>query len=170
MVRVVKRADVSLLVAAFPEVEGTPGNRHEHRWRLQEAGVLTALAVWHGRCPIGYCIARWPVEGGDSTTQALQLGCAELGDVFVAESARRRGAGRLLVEAAESLARDRRERLIGLEVTVSNPFNEAARQLYAKLGYSEAGFGEFMSGYTYWTADGKEERDEEPHRYLVKAL
>ena len=59
---------------------------------------------------------------------------------------------------------------LGLEVTVANPENEAARRLYAAAGYADACAGEFLSGYSYWTPDGVEMRDEEPHQYLTKEL
>ena len=53
--------------------------------------------------------------------------------------------------------------------TVKNPENEAARNLYAKLGYEDAGVGEFIAEYTYFLPDNPG-RDEEPHRYLMKRL
>jgi hypothetical protein len=59
---------------------------------------------------------------------------------------------------------------LGLEVTASNPQNESARQLYAGLGFVDPGVGEFVSGYSCWTPDGGELRDEEPHMYLIKEL
>ena len=59
---------------------------------------------------------------------------------------------------------------LGLEVTVANPENEAARRLYAARGYVDAGVGEFIAGYSYWAPDGAEKRDQEPHRYLVREL
>ncbi len=103
-------------------------------------------------------------------SHARAAGCAELEDLFVAEHARRGGAGTLLVGAAERLAREHGERALGLEVTVANLHNDAARRLYERLGYGDAGLGEFVSGYPYWDADGVEHRDEELHRYLVKRL
>jgi len=74
------------------------------------------------------------------------------------------------VEAAEAVAVGRGAGRLGLEVTTSNPENEDARRLYADLGFVDAGVGEFLSGYSYWTPDGVELRDEEPHRYLIKEL
>ena len=75
-----------------------------------------------------------------------------------------------LMEAAEELARKRGVLLLGLEVTATNPNQDAARALYSKLAYEDAGFGEFISGYTYWDPDGDPHREEELHRYLVKRL
>jgi GNAT superfamily N-acetyltransferase len=167
----VSRADADALAAAFPEPPGTPVSRHLRRFDLQTAGILTMLAAWDGGEPVGYCVVCWPGAGDDGrSARAAELGCAEIADVFVAEHARRRGAGRSLVAAAEALTAARGIDRLGLEVTVANPNNEAARRLYATCGYDDAGVGEFTSGYTYWTPDGVEHRDEEPHRYLIKSL
>ena len=72
--------------------------------------------------------------------------------------------------AAEELVRARGEDLMGLEVTASNPYQTVARELYGKIGYEDAGFGEFTSGYSYWDAAGNPHRDEEDYRYLVQRL
>ncbi|HEY0388818.1 MAG TPA: GNAT family N-acetyltransferase [Gaiellales bacterium] len=170
VIRVVDRTDSERLAAAFPESPGTPENRHLARFALQERGVLPALAAWDDSRPVGYCIVRWRVPGGGATDHARALGCAELGDLFVAEAARGRGIGRALVEAAERHAMEQGEGAMGLEVTAANPENEAARRLYERLGYTDAGFGEFITGYSYFLPDGTECRDEEAHRYLIKRL
>jgi GNAT superfamily N-acetyltransferase len=110
------------------------------------------------------------VAEGEATSHAIALGCAELGDLFVAPASRRQGVGRRLVEAAEAAALAHGSSRLGLELTVANPENEAARRLYAGRGYVDAGVGEFVAGYSYWTPDGAEKRDEEPYRYLVREL
>ena len=74
------------------------------------------------------------------------------------------------MEQAEALARSRSTQLLGLEVTAANPNQNAARSLYDRMGYEDAGLGTFISGYTQWDADGTAHRDEEPHRYLLKRL
>jgi GNAT superfamily N-acetyltransferase len=136
---------------------------------LQQAGAVTCLVAWDGATPVGYVFVRWP--GGDGLSpQALALGCAELGDLFVIEQARSRGIGRKLVATAESIVATRGLLQVGLEVTVANPHTAVARALYERLGYRDAGFGDFISGYTYWDATGAPHRDEELHRYLVKQL
>src|SRR5205823_14780759 len=121
-VRLVGERDLPAVAGHFIEPAGTPGNRHVERARLQREGVLSMLAAWEGTIPVGYCIVRWPHPHRDERTpQAARLECAELADLFVAEDRRRRGAGRMLVEAAEALAEGRGACAIGLEVTAANP-------------------------------------------------
>ena len=140
------------------------------RQRQQRAGQVTAIAAWLGERPVGYCVVRWPIENGETTAHAIALGCAELGDLFVAPASRRQGVGRRLVEAAEAVALAHGSSRLGLEVTVANPENEAARRLYAAAGYADAGAGEFLSGYSYRTPDGVEMGDDEPHQHLIEEL
>ena len=168
-VRVVEERDVPVLVAAFPDPT-RPVNRHVERFAWRQSGDVTCLAAWDGERPIGYIFARWPGGNGERTPQADLLGCVELGDLFVAEDARGGGAGRALMTAAEQLTAARRYHLVGGEVTVANPHTDVARGLYERMGYQDAGLGEFISGYTYWDVAGVAHRDEELHHYIVKRL
>jgi GNAT superfamily N-acetyltransferase len=168
-VRIVEQTDLAIIMSTFPERGAAPTNRHLARFRLQQEGAVTCLVAWVGATPIGYVVVRWSTGGG-LTNHALTLGCPELGDLFIVEHARGRGIGRKLVETAESIVAARGLPELGLEVTVANPHNAVARALYERLGYRDAGFGDFMSGYTYWDASGTPQRDEELHRYLVKQL
>lgn len=169
-VRIVEETDLPIIIGTFPERGAAPVNRHLARFRLQQEGAVTCLVAWDAATPVGYVFVTWPTGGGGLTNQALTLACAELGDLFVVEHARGRGIGRKLVETAESIVATRGLAQVGLEVTTDNPHNAVARALYARLGYRDAGFGEFISGYTYWDATGAPQRDEELHRYLVKQL
>jgi GNAT superfamily N-acetyltransferase len=169
-VRIVEESDLAILISTFPEKGAAPVNRHLAGFRLQQEGAVTCLAAWDGATPVGYVFVRWPSGGGELTKQALALGCPELEDLFVAEHARGQGIGRKLVETAESIVATRGLSQLGLEVTVANPYTEVARALYERLGYRDAGFGDFISGYTYWDATGAPHRDEELYRYLVKQL
>lgn len=168
-VRVVTAADVQTLANAFPERGATPVNRHVEQFARQELGQVTCLAAWDDATPIGYVFLRWP-GSSDATPPSRSLGCVEIGDLFVAEHARRRGVGTMLLDALDALAAERGHDLVGLEVTESNPFNDVARGLYFRRGYRDAGFGTFVSGYTYWDAAGNPQRDEESYRYLIKRI
>src|SRR5262245_34866353 len=105
-VRVVDEADVATLVAAYPEPR-SPQNRHTKRFAWQQTGDVTCLAAWDGERPIGWIFIRWPGGKGELSEQAIELGCVELGDLFVTEDARGRGAGRALMEAAEAIVAGR---------------------------------------------------------------
>jgi len=169
-VRVVEESDLAIIIDTFHEQGAAPVNRHLEAFRLQQEGAVTCIMAWDEAKPVGYVFVRWPAGGGGLTNQAIALGCPELADLFVAEHARGRGIGRKLVETAESIVATRGFAQVGLEVTTDNPHNAVARGLYTRLGYRDAGFGEFISGYTYWDATGAPQRDEELHRYLVKQL
>jgi GNAT superfamily N-acetyltransferase len=169
-VQVLAQSELPLLVATFPEKGAAPSNRHVERFAQQQRGDVICLVTWEDQVPIGYVFLRWPGGQGGLTAQALALGCAEIADLSVAEQARGRGAGRKLMEAAEALAAGRGHNLVGLEVTASNPSEDLARVLYHRLGYRDAGFGEFISGYTYWDAAGQPHRDGHLYRYLIKRL
>ena len=169
-VRIVEDTDLAVLIATFPEKGAAPVNRHLEQFRLQQEGAVTCLVAWNGATPVGYVFVRWPGGDGGLSNQALTLGCPELGDLFVVEHARGRGIGRKLVETAEAIIATRGFAQVGLEVTTANPHTAVARALYARLGYRDAGFGDFISGYTYWDATGAPHRDEELYRYLVKQL
>ena len=170
VVRIVDRSELDTLVATFPEKGARPSNRHVERFAWQERGDVTCLVAWDNGLPVGYVFLRWPGRHGGLTEQARTLGCVEVGDLFVAAQARGRGVGRKIMEAAEALVAERGHRLVGLEVTISNPSNEIARALYRGLGYCDSGLGSFVSGYTYWDSAGNPQRDEELHCYLVKRL
>jgi [ribosomal protein S18]-alanine N-acetyltransferase len=66
----------------------------------------------------------------------LVLDEAEILDVAVDLALRGRGIGRVLVEKALSLCREKQVALLGLEVRVSN---QAAIALYQRLGFRESG-------------------------------
>jgi GNAT superfamily N-acetyltransferase len=167
-VRALGQEELPMLVAAFPEQGAAPTNRHEDRFDRQQRGQITYLVAWLDEEPVGYVFLRWP-GADDLTEQGQSLGCVELADLFVAPSARGRGVGEALLQTAESLAARGHARL-GLEVTATNPFNDAARRLYRRRSYHEAGLDPFISGYTYWDRSGRPLRDAELYVYLVKEL
>lgn len=72
------------------------------------------------------------------------------------------------MEDTETLVTARGYSLVGGEVTVASPDTDVARALYERMGYRDAGLGEFVSSYTYWDAEGTPHRDEERYRYITK--
>jgi GNAT superfamily N-acetyltransferase len=91
------------------------------------AGGTTYLVAWDGATPVGHAHLAWT---------DTELGVPELQDVHVTPERRREGFAAALTEAAERLAAERGHGRLSLSVGIAN---DAARQLYAKLGYADAG-------------------------------
>jgi GNAT superfamily N-acetyltransferase len=94
----------------------------------QRAEGSTYLVAWEDGQPVGHAHIAWA---------GTHLGVPEIQDVFVVPERRRRGIAAQLTHAAEQEARARGWDTISL--SVSQDRNVAARQLYAKLGYADAG-------------------------------
>jgi GNAT superfamily N-acetyltransferase len=94
----------------------------------QRAEGSTYLVAWEDGQPIGHAHIAWA---------STHLGVPEIQDVFVVPERRRRGIAARLTRAAEEKARVRGWDAISL--SVSQDGNVAARRLYAKLGYADAG-------------------------------
>jgi len=105
-------------------------DRHLPLSRLSEQGPehSTYLIAWEDARPIGHAHIAWT---------GTYLGVPEIQDVFVLPGHRRRGIASLLTEAAEDEARRRGSDRISL--SVSQDQNPAAKLLYEKLGYVDAG-------------------------------
>lgn len=99
-----------------------------NRLDQQRAAGSTYLVAWEDRRPVGHAHIAW---------EATHLGVPEIQDVFVAPERRRRGIAAQLTHAAEQEACARGWDTISL--SVSQHGNVAAQQLYAKLGYVDAG-------------------------------
>jgi GNAT superfamily N-acetyltransferase len=87
----------SVVTAAMPGLPHAPTNKHEQRLALQDAGSATYLIAWQGGLPVGHVLVRHPPVSEQGATAR----CAELEDLFVCETTRRRGIGRALLAAAE---------------------------------------------------------------------
>lgn len=88
----------------------------------------TYLVAWEDDQPVGHAHIAW---------RGTPLGLPEIQDVFVLPERRRRGIATQLTYAAETEARARGWKSISL--SVSQEGNSAARLLYGKLGYVDAG-------------------------------
>jgi [ribosomal protein S18]-alanine N-acetyltransferase len=116
------------------------------------------LIAWDERRAVGHAHLAWT----DTT-----LGLPEIQDVYVLPRGRRRGVATRLTAAAEALARARGFRCISL--SVSRDGNPGARELYAKLGYVDAGIEPVPVKGTIELRDGPLEVDD-TLVYLLKAL
>lgn len=99
-----------------------------NRLDQQRAEGSTYLVAWDDDQPIAHAHIAWV---------GTHLGVPEIQDVFVLPERRRQGIGTQLTDAAEQEARERGWESISL--SVSRDGNVAARSLYAKLGYIDAG-------------------------------
>jgi GNAT superfamily N-acetyltransferase len=90
-------------------------------------GHQTYLVAWEGAEPVGHAHVAW--SGG-------KLGVPEIQDVFVVPGRRRHGIATALMLAAEREAAERGQARISLGYGIAN---DAARHLYERLGYRDAG-------------------------------
>ena len=141
-------------------------DKHRKRLDRQRRGEAVYLIAWHGEVPVGHGLLKW--EGPDDGPMTARLErCPDVEDLFVHPDYRSRGIGARLLECAEGLARDRAFQKIGLGVSVENA---RARALYRRLGYEDAGFGEYIDRWQYTDENGRKRWWEETCNYLVKDL
>jgi GNAT superfamily N-acetyltransferase len=86
------------------------------------------LIAWDDDQPVGHAHVAW---------EGTRVGVPEVQDVYLLPERRSRGIGTLLNHAAEQEVRDRGWDSISL--SVSRDGNPAARRLYERLGYIDAG-------------------------------
>jgi GNAT superfamily N-acetyltransferase len=110
------------------EVEAVDRHLPLSRLDQQAREGSTYLIAWEDDQPVGHAHIAW-----DGT----HLGLPEIQDVFVVPERRRRGIASQLTRAAEEEARRRGSDRISL--SVSREQNPAAKLLYEKLGYLDAG-------------------------------
>jgi GNAT superfamily N-acetyltransferase len=88
----------------------------------------TYLIAWDGQDPVGHAHLAW---------KGTHVGVPEIQDVFVLPERRREGIASRLTRAVEEAVRIRGFDRISLSVSAEK--NDAAKQLYASLGYEDAG-------------------------------
>jgi ribosomal protein S18 acetylase RimI-like enzyme len=142
---------------------------HVRRLADQRAGRITYLVAWADGTAVGHVVIRW---GGATNPELLwRLGRQDrhpyVEALLVHPAYRSQTIGTQLVEAAEWLVRARGHAQIGLAVATDN---ERASALYDRLGYGEAGIGQFANHWSYVDEAGAEVTATETCCYLVKAL
>lgn len=88
----------------------------------------TYLIAWEDDQPVGHAHIAW---------EGTHVGIPEIQDVYVLPERRSRGIATRLNEAAEQAVRGRGWESVSL--SVSRDGNPAARRLYDRLGYTDAG-------------------------------
>lgn len=96
----------------------------------------TVILGFIDRRPAGYVVLNWQ----PSYAPFARLGIPEIQDLNVLPADRGNGLGRVLVEACETLARERGAAEMGLAVGLTRSYGPAQR-LYARLGYKPDGAG-----------------------------
>ncbi len=141
---------------------------HKHRQRLlrQQHGEAIYLVAWCGSMPLGHVLLKW--KGAEDESVASQVrDCADLEDLYVHPGHRSQGIGIRLMLEAEAIVRHRGISKLGLAVDVRNT---QAYSLYERLGYRDAGLGEYCISWTYLDKDGQPQTIEETCVYLLKDL
>jgi GNAT superfamily N-acetyltransferase len=120
-------------------------------------GRQTYLVAWDEGDPVGHAAIAF-VD--------TKLGVPEIQDVFVREERRGQGIGEAVTRAAEELVAERGHRRVSIGYGIAN---DVAKNLYAKLGYRDAGIPPQRVKGTIMIRTGPLEVDD-TLVYLVKEL
>lgn len=112
---------------------------------------MVQVFAWVGDEPVGRGMVLF-AEHAEYSESAVREGCAEVRDVWVAPSHRRRGAASGIMVALEGASRRAGWSRVGLSVSL-DPHDAPARALYEALGYRHA-HGPFVSSATLDSDDG----------------
>lgn len=158
-------ADVAALEKTFPDWGAR--QKHNERWQRQQNGdAVYLIAHQHGQ-PVGHALLKWQGITDPHVVQRRVMPCPDLEDIFVLGEWRSHGIGTALIRAAENLAAGQGFQHLGLSVGIEN---SAARRLYERLGYQDAGFGAYTEQGTYLDEHGHTQVWEERCIYLIKQL
>ena len=140
--------------------------KHSVRLARQEAGEACYLTAWLDGDPVGHAFLLW--AGPDHDDLLLRLPRTTLvEDLVVHPDLRGRGIGTCLLQRAESLTRLRSIPHLSLGVADGNT---AARRLYERLGFRDAGIGPFMSRWVEPGPGGEARERSELVSFLTKRL
>ncbi|MFN8443509.1 MAG: GNAT family N-acetyltransferase [Caldilineaceae bacterium] len=158
-------ADIAEMAAIFPDWGAR--HKHEERWQQQEQGKAVYLIARQQGHPVAHAYLKWQGAGDPHVVERRTIPCPDIEDLFVLGDWRSQGVGTALIHAAEEQVLAQGFQHIGLSVGIENP---AARRLYERLGYQDAGFGEYTEHGTYLDAQGQSRVWEERCVYLMKEL
>jgi GNAT superfamily N-acetyltransferase len=125
--------------------------QYPSRLDAQARGEMVQVFAWDGDVPVGRGMVLF-TDHEEYSESAVREDCAEVRDVFVAPSHRRRGAASGIMRALEDASRRAGWARIGLDVSLDGDA-APARALYDALGYRHV-HGPFVSSATLGTDDG----------------
>jgi len=163
-VRRLKQEELDALQTAIPAWNTT---EYAKRLAAQDRGELVQVVAWTGALPVGKGMVLLPGHE-ERSTSAVRERCAEVRDVDVVDSARRRGVATALIGTMEDAARERGMDRIGLTVAQGEE-DAPARALYEKLGYRFS-HGPFITSTNLWDDEGLPIPVSAVMIYLVKEL
>jgi GNAT superfamily N-acetyltransferase len=158
-------ADVTYLETTFSDWGAR--QKHKERWQRQQQGEVVYLIARLHSVPVGHALLKWQGAAEPHIAAQYNASCPDLEDLFVLATWRNQGIGAQLIQATEELVRNQGSGQIGLSVGVENP---AARRLYERLGYRDAGFGEHTERGIYLDGEENPQVWEECCVYLIKHL
>lgn len=161
-VRAATRRDLLTLERAFPY---GPPERHAECLRWQRQGYHVYLIAWSEDQPVGHVVLKWSGGDGGELSMGFLGAWPEVEDLFVLEPYRSRGVGTQLLEASESLAREKGHD--GILLAVSRQ-NHRARRLYERLGFKDIGLVPHVARGTYRDENGRTLSWREMRIYLIK--
>ena len=141
---------------------------HSERYHKQTEGKGLYATAWQGDTPTGILFVAW----GGSVAEVVRAsfpGCPHLTDLSVLPEYRRQGIATQLLDYAETEARQRGHKRIGLDVDLCLPNCRIAHGIYSRRGYRDTGI-EHMDSYTALDASGREAVIEEKLWSMVKEL
>jgi ribosomal protein S18 acetylase RimI-like enzyme len=131
-----------------------------HRLDQFRRGKSCYLVAWNEETPIGHAHLAWP------SPELKEPSLPELQDVYVVSERRREGIATVLAEAAEHEAKAKGFAQLMLSFGTDN---EAARLLYERAGYRDAGLDPVRMTGTILIR-GKPMEVDDTLVYLVKSL
>jgi GNAT superfamily N-acetyltransferase len=163
----VRRLAAGELQALHPAIPAWNATEYSRRLAAQDRGELVQVIAWAAATPVGKGMVLFPGYE-EYSTSAMRERCAEVRDVGVVESERRRGVATALIGVMEDTALGHGMNRIGMTVAQGEE-DAPARALYERLGYAFA-HGPFISSTNLWDDDGPPVPVGAVMIYLVKEL
>ena len=166
-IRPIQGEDVDVLIKCL--LRGHP-DIHRERYHKQEQGTGLYAIAWHKENPVANLFVDW--EGSDvEPVKSNFPNCPLLVDLYVLAEYRRSGIAAQLLEYAETIARDKGYKQIGLNVgDLNDPNYRIAYNIYKSRGYRDSGLGEYPNSYKALDENGKEIVIKEKYTFLIKEL